>query len=381
MNRKKVSLPYFAVALLAMMVVVVTISRVVKVAPHLGGPATFVPSQITLAAASSPTTQVMLTVGSSTAVSTFLHVTDTPLATATLLPSPTPLPSYAQQTIAFPIRGAFYYPWFPEAWNQQGFNPFTRYTPLLGYYTSSDLNIIKKHVDEMQYGNISLGIASWWGQGTATDKRVDTLLSAAQNTGFHWALYYEPEGIGNPSPDQITSDLVYIRDHYTANPAYLKIDGRYVIFVYAEPGDDCSMATRWKQANSTINAYVMLKVLPRFASCADQPDGWHQYAAAHATFDRSISFTISPGFWKQGEPAARLPRDLNQWNADIQAMIKSNAKFQLITTFNEWGEGTAIEPAQEWASPSGYGVYLDALHNALSQPSPDAAHLAGTPAP
>ena len=28
---------------------------------------------------------------------------------------------------AFPIRAAFYYPWFPEAWNQQGFNPFTNY--------------------------------------------------------------------------------------------------------------------------------------------------------------------------------------------------------------------------------------------------------------
>jgi hypothetical protein len=34
-----------------------------------------------------------------------------------------------------------------------------------------------------------------------------------------------------------------------------------------------------------------------------------------------------------------------------------------VTTFNEWGEGTAVESATEWASPSGYGAYLDALHN------------------
>jgi hypothetical protein len=43
-------------------------------------------------------------------------------------------------------------------------------------------------------------------------------------------------------------------------------------------------------------------------------------------------------------------------------MIASRAPFQLITTFNEWGEGTAVESAQEWATSSGFGAYLDALH-------------------
>jgi hypothetical protein len=38
---------------------------------------------------------------------------------------------------SFPIRAAFYYPWFPEAWNQQGFNRFTDYTPSLGFYDAS----------------------------------------------------------------------------------------------------------------------------------------------------------------------------------------------------------------------------------------------------
>jgi hypothetical protein len=31
-------------------------------------------------------------------------------------------------------------------------------------------------------------------------------------------------------------------------------------------------------------------------------------------------------------------------------------------SFSEWGEGTAVEPALEWSSPSGYGSYLDVLH-------------------
>ena len=44
-------------------------------------------------------------------------------------------------------------------------------------------------------------------------------------------------------------------------------------------------------------------------------------------------------------------------------MVASGAPFQLVTTFNEWGEGTSVESATEWNSLSGYGAYLDALHN------------------
>jgi hypothetical protein len=42
-------------------------------------------------------------------------------------------------------------------------------------------------------------------------------------------------------------------------------------------------------------------------------------------------------------------------------MVRSRARFQLITTFNEWGEGTAVESAREWRSRSGFGRYLDVL--------------------
>jgi hypothetical protein len=46
-------------------------------------------------------------------------------------------------------------------------------------------------------------------------------------------------------------------------------------------------------------------------------------------------------------------------------MVASNAPWQLVTTFNEWGEGSAVEPASEWASPSGAGIYLDELRQIL----------------
>ena len=42
-----------------------------------------------------------------------------------------------------------------------------------------------------------------------------------------------------------------------------------------------------------------------------------------------------------------------------------NTQWQQVTTFNEWGEGTSIELAREWASSYGYGAYLDLLHSVL----------------
>ncbi|MFL5759808.1 MAG: metallophosphoesterase family protein, partial [Thermomicrobiales bacterium] len=47
---------------------------------------------------------------------------------------------------------------------------------------------------------------------------------------------------------------------------------------------------------------------------------------------------------------------------NVRDMVASGAPWQLVTTFNEWGEGTAVESATEWQSGSGYGAYLDALH-------------------
>jgi hypothetical protein len=41
----------------------------------------------------------------------------------------------------------------------------------------------------------------------------------------------------------------------------------------------------------------------------------------------------------------------------------SNARFKLVTTFNEWGEGTAVEGAREWSTESGFRAYLDVLHD------------------
>jgi hypothetical protein len=267
-----------------------------------------------------------------------------------------------------PIRAGFYYPWFPEAWRQQGKDPFSVYQPSAGYYDSSSAAVIASHIDAMRYAGMQAAISSWWGRGTATDLRFPLLLKGAEGTPFRWSVYYEQEGQRDPTVTEITADLTYLRDHYGNDPSYLRVDGRFVVFVYGG-AESCDMVDRWRQAN-TVGAYVVLKVFSGYRTCAAQPDGWHQYGPAVAKSSHlPYSVTVSPGFHKATEPTPRLDRDLARWRQDVEAMAASTAQFHLISTVNEWGEGTAVESSTSWASSSGYGKYLDVLHQ-VQPPAP-----------
>jgi hypothetical protein len=110
-----------------------------------------------------------------------------------------------------------------------------------------------------------------------------------------------------------------------------------------------------------------VRLLYGFRDCSEQPDSWHVYNPAQPElYLPPYQFGISPGFTRAlvrpGDPS--LARDLTRWQTDVADLNASQLPWHLVETFNEWGEGTAIESAQEWSTPSGYGAYLDALHDA-----------------
>ena len=265
---------------------------------------------------------------------------------------------------AFPIRAAFYYAWYPEAWWRDPVFPYSRFHPSLDYYSAVDAQVVRDHTEALRYAHLGAGIYSWWGADgyPPTDLRFWRYLAAARTTPLRWAIYYEREGYADPSVEQIGADLRYIRDSYAAKPAYLKVDGRFVVYVYGDPADGCDTAARWRTAN-TVGAYIVLKAFSGFRTCAAQPDAWHQYSAALPEYDLlPDSYMIAPGFDERSEAEPRLPRDVTRWRADVTAMLASNARWQLVLSFNEWPEGTSVESAREWATPSGYGAYVDVLH-------------------
>jgi hypothetical protein len=154
---------------------------------------------------------------------------------------------------------------------------------------------------------------------------------------------------------------------------------RMLVFVYnaddLDTAHGCATVTRWKHAKHLLRQqyaetiYVDLKVFRGYATCADDAsvDGWHQYGPASAVQDFSHapgdgSYAISPGFWKAGMAYGTAPflaRDRARWQSNIAAMNGSGAKWQLITTYNEWGEGTAIESSSGCRATPPPGTYCD----------------------
>ena len=240
----------------------------------------------------------------------------------------------------------------------------------------------------MAEARIEVAISSWWGQGDRTDDNFGFILKDVMKRSenpypnLRWALYYEAESNSDPSVAQIVSDLDYIADQYAAEPGYLKIGGKPVIFVYSAGGDGVDTAKRWNEAKALAKLpfYVVLKVFSGYKTISPQPDSWHQYGPATRASDQSpYSFSVSPGFWyDSGGEAPRLGRDLAEFRTAVSQMVAANAAWKLVTTWNEWGEGTAVEPGEQVVFDSSTGrdildpagapfknAYVDALRELL----------------
>jgi hypothetical protein len=298
----------------------------------------------------------------------------------------TPTPTATASSGSFqpqpPIQAAFFYPWFPKAWTQGSIYPYTNYTPSLGFYDSTDDAVIDEQLRLAQGAHIDAFIASWWGQDTTTDLAFLYILGRSQRSDspypdLRWAIYYEQEGQGDPTVAQILADLQYLQVKAFTQPGYLKVGGKPVVFVYASGTDGSDMASRWAQAKAQFggNVYVVLKVYSGYKSDPNQPDAWHQSAPAVA-YDSQLPYSVavSPGFWKVGE-LPRLLRDPTTFETNVQRMVTSGAFWQLITTWNEWGEGTSVEPAAEFGT-----TYLDILCRSLPGSAACGAG-GGTPTP
>jgi hypothetical protein len=257
--------------------------------------------------------------------------------------------------------------------------PFTNYTPSLGWYDSRDRAAIDRQLALAKQAHLDAFIASWWGQGHHTDDALLQIYPWAERAGsphpnLRWAVYYENESQGDPSVAQLTADLRYLAAQHFTHPGYLRVNGKPVVFVYADGADGAGMASRWAQAKAAVggDVYVVLKVYVGYKSEPNQPDSWHQYSPA-VGFDSQAPYSAvaAPGFWLKNN-AVRLVRDPVRFENDVKRVVASGAFWQLITTWNEWGEGTSVEPAAEWGTQ-----YIDILCRNL--PGTEPCPGGGTP--
>jgi hypothetical protein len=293
-------------------------------------------------------------------------------------------------------RAAFFYPWYPASWY-----PSSHWTPVLGApYSSADPAVIAYQTAAMEYAGINVAISSWWGQGDPTDTVFPQLLAASAGMNLKWCLYYEPgpgtAGGGTAgtlwgtvsAQASITADLVYIYSAYAASPAYAQVGGKPLLFVYGRSVTSQADVTTWHAANLAAGTSLGisgglftldLQVIGGFQSVTNPPALWHQYAPANQIqATAGYYYTISPGYWKYDDPIQAasggdpyLARTTAAWASAVKAMVASRCPWQLITSWNEWGEGHSVENAVQWQSASGYGAYCDILaSNGLITPSP-----------
>jgi hypothetical protein len=268
-----------------------------------------------------------------------------------------------------PIAAAFFYPWYPSHWSEAGLYPYTNYMPSLGYYDSADDDTIREQISLARRAHLDAMIVSWFGPAEVTDTTLQHILSVSDedDSNMRWAAYYEEEGYTDPPPAQIAGDLAYLDANVFGSPSYLRVGGIPVLFAYGSGSEDCLMADRWKSAQqlSGIDVFLVLKVFGGYSQCVNQPDSWHQYSPS-VYFDSQLphSASVSPGFWKIGEEPL-LDRQPDYFEYAVQWMVATNAQFQLVTTWNEWAEGTGVEPSAEYGEE-----YIDILCRNLPGSTP-----------
>ena len=308
------------------------------------------------------TTTTTTTTGTTTSSTTTPSTTTTTTSPTTTTTTPPPT-----QYVC-----TFFYPWYGgqdnpyRHWSDSNHNPPSTWSanylpdprpesfdPANELYSSDNDEIILWEIDAMKRAGIRVAISSWWGVGDYTDQafsEIITVMSRPENPypGLKWAIYYEGEGYGNPSVDNICADLSYIDNNYGSSPYYFKIDGKIVVFVYGDASDGAAYAQRWDNVRSRLgNVYVVLKVFGGYLNYASCADSWHQYAP-DKDYEAQAPYSafVSPGFWKYDEGFQRLPRNLSEFESAVQTLMNSGYKFLLIQTWNEWHEGTQIEPGQ-----------------------------------
>ncbi len=266
---------------------------------------------------------------------------------------------------------AFYYPWYGSPGGPSGrwvhWDPLrsgaSAHRPLLGYYDSRDRETIERHLRWARESGIDALIVSWWGAMDSGDLAFETLLQMCGKEQLKVCLLME-------KADGLERSLEYVRSKYFKSPAYVKIDGRPVVFYYERVIKDFGMSNfgplfaRLKKKG--VNLFNIgdgygTDVLVHFDGCysynpvfaGEFEDLFASASIAAHIKGKLCAATVVPGFDQTvtKTDGRFLSREYgNLYEEMWEQAIAAAPEWVLVTSFNEWHEGTEIEPSEEFGT-------------------------------
>jgi glycoprotein endo-alpha-1,2-mannosidase len=264
---------------------------------------------------------------------------------------------------------AFFYPWYGTSaedgsyvhWSQLGHDPpddiASSYYPARGLYSSSDRVVLGQQMDEIRAAGIDEIIVSWWGQGSAEDLRLPAVIVAARTDGIAVAAHLEP--YPGRTVSSTVADIAYLRNYGITN--------FYVYRPFDLPVADWAAETTALHAGG-VQLYAQTGLVGDAAKAGFNGvytydivtyggDKFHRICREAHTRHLLCAPSVGPGYDARrgsGDPRLKPRRNGATYDAMWRAAIASGADRVTITSFNEWHEGTQIEPA---APGEHHGLY------------------------
>jgi len=274
------------------------------------------------------------------------------------------------------LTSIFYYPWYgvPERdgsyghWAGNGHEPpfdvSSSYYPARGPYSSTDRRVLRTQMAEIAAAGIDEVVVSWWGWGSLEDARLPTIARAARAAGLEVAVHLEP--YLDRTAATAEADMTHLLT--------LGISTFYVYEPFAEipPAD-------WAAVRRRLAGVRLLAQTPTVGlAAAGRFDGVYTYdVRLHdgASFTRlcnqarvaglSCSPSVGPGYDARrslGDPRLKSRRAGATYDAMWRGALAARPSAISITSYNEWQEGTQIEPAR--TAPSTHGFTYESYRGA-----------------
>ena len=288
--------------------------------------------------------------------------------------------SDASPTGAAPSVAIFFYPWWGtpahdgayQHWSQRASTPpatiASNFYPARGVYSSTDADVLRSQMADIAGAKIDTVIVSWWGAGSVEDARLPAVIAAARAAGLQVAVHIETYSARTPAT--VAADVGQLRG--------LGITDFYVY--------DSTFTTDagWAAMNKSLAGVRLFAdtALPGKAAAGGFAGMYtydiYTYTGSSflrvCTSARRLGVTCAPsvGPGYDAERATGLTNVRSRLNGQTydgmwREAIKARAPIVTVTSYNEWHEGTQIEPARE--GRPGYDSYDGAwgLHGKAAQ--------------